>query len=179
MSTSATGVCTWHLPIPVLSVITPTLVGPTVWGKLCSSARRLHTRTHLSSVLKTNQDSSLKTTFCQFVTFHIAQTLHHCRRSRRYSSAKERVRKGRLDFRFASARRLEIVFITTAIPTSAFIVERITVGSTSACRTILRSSVLVVFLVALHFFCVHGSQHFLCHTPNDPPDQPQSALTSL
>ncbi|GFT55840.1 uncharacterized protein TNCV_566991 [Trichonephila clavipes] len=31
---------------------------------------------------------------------------------------------------------------------SARIVERVTVGSTSACRTILRSSLLVVFLVA-------------------------------
>ncbi|GFX61927.1 uncharacterized protein TNCV_3777381 [Trichonephila clavipes] len=34
------------------------------------------------------------------------------------------------------------------MPTSARIVERVTVGSTSACRTILRSSLLVVFLVA-------------------------------
>ncbi|GFX97310.1 uncharacterized protein TNCV_1076811 [Trichonephila clavipes] len=32
--------------------------------------------------------------------------------------------------------------------TSARIVDRVTVGSTSACRTILRSSLLVVFLVA-------------------------------
>ncbi|GFX08450.1 uncharacterized protein TNCV_3269391 [Trichonephila clavipes] len=31
---------------------------------------------------------------------------------------------------------------------SAHIVERVTVGSTSACRTILRSSLLVVFLIA-------------------------------
>ncbi|GFS62688.1 uncharacterized protein TNCV_3737291 [Trichonephila clavipes] len=34
------------------------------------------------------------------------------------------------------------------MPTSAIIVERVTAGSTSACRTILRSSHLVVFLVA-------------------------------
>ncbi|GFU58254.1 uncharacterized protein TNCV_2886421 [Trichonephila clavipes] len=34
------------------------------------------------------------------------------------------------------------------MPTSARIVERVIVGSTSACRTILRSSLLVVFLVA-------------------------------
>ncbi|GFX16653.1 uncharacterized protein TNCV_24241 [Trichonephila clavipes] len=57
-------------------------------------------------------------------------------------------RKGRLDLRFASARCLEIVCGTIATPTSARIVERVTVGSTSACRTILRSSLLVVFLVA-------------------------------
>ncbi|GFX90800.1 uncharacterized protein TNCV_3166311 [Trichonephila clavipes] len=37
-----------------------------------------------------------------------------------------------------------------ATSTSARIVERVTVGSTSACRTILRSSLLVAFLVAPH-----------------------------
>ncbi|GFW72142.1 uncharacterized protein TNCV_4790291 [Trichonephila clavipes] len=42
----------------------------------------------------------------------------------------------------------EIVCETIATPTSARIVERVTVRSTSACRTILRSSHLVVFLVA-------------------------------
>ncbi|GFW97914.1 uncharacterized protein TNCV_1426771 [Trichonephila clavipes] len=57
-------------------------------------------------------------------------------------------RKGRLDLRFASARCLEIVCGTIATPTSARIVERVTVRSTSACSTILRSSLLVVFLVA-------------------------------
>ncbi|GFS54924.1 uncharacterized protein TNCV_3576341 [Trichonephila clavipes] len=35
-----------------------------------------------------------------------------------------------------------------ATPTSARIVDRVTAGSTSACRAILHSSVLVVFLVA-------------------------------
>ncbi|GFT22093.1 uncharacterized protein TNCV_3271481 [Trichonephila clavipes] len=57
-------------------------------------------------------------------------------------------RKGRLDLKFAPARRLQIVCGTIATPTSARIVERVTVESTSACRTILRSSLLVVFLVA-------------------------------
>ncbi|GFV58356.1 uncharacterized protein TNCV_40591 [Trichonephila clavipes] len=50
--------------------------------------------------------------------------------------------------RFASARCLEIVCGTIATPTSARIVERVTVGSTSACRTILRFFLLVVVLVA-------------------------------
>ncbi|GFW89228.1 uncharacterized protein TNCV_2686611 [Trichonephila clavipes] len=57
-------------------------------------------------------------------------------------------RKGRLDLRFASARCLEIVCGTITTTTSARIVERVTVGSISACLTILRSSFLVVFLVA-------------------------------
>ncbi|GFT25302.1 uncharacterized protein TNCV_181521 [Trichonephila clavipes] len=63
---------------------------------------------------------------------------------------------------------LEIVCGTIATPTSAHIVERVTVGSTSACRTILRSSLLMVFLVApVPVFRawvpsrVHCSQQFL------------------
>ncbi|GFY17162.1 uncharacterized protein TNCV_1089381 [Trichonephila clavipes] len=88
----------------------------------------LHTRTRLSSVPKTNRDSSLNTTFCQSVTFHIDLAWHHCRRSCRCSGVKGSARKGRLDLRFASARCLEIVFRTIATPTTARIVERVTVG---------------------------------------------------
>ncbi|GFX10203.1 uncharacterized protein TNCV_1866011 [Trichonephila clavipes] len=43
---------------------------------------------------------------------------------------------------------LEIVCGTIATPASARIVKRVTVGFTSACRTIPRYSLLVVFLVA-------------------------------
>ncbi|GFW35074.1 uncharacterized protein TNCV_5066401 [Trichonephila clavipes] len=49
------------------------------------------------------------------------------------SGIKGSARKGRLDLRFASARCLEIVCGTFATPTSARIVERVTVGFTSAC----------------------------------------------
>ncbi|GFX85499.1 uncharacterized protein TNCV_3716711 [Trichonephila clavipes] len=77
--------------------------------------------------------------------FHIDLAWHHCRRSCRCFGVKGSARKGRLDLRFPSARCLEIVYGTIATPTSARIVERVTVGSTSACRTILRSSLLVVF----------------------------------
>ncbi|GFU71711.1 uncharacterized protein TNCV_4412851 [Trichonephila clavipes] len=69
--------------------------------------------------------------------------------------------------RFASARCLEIFCGTIATPTSARIVVRVTVGSTSACRTILRSSLLVVFLVSPDpvfrtwaLYRVHCSQQF-------------------
>ncbi|GFW00324.1 uncharacterized protein TNCV_4355211 [Trichonephila clavipes] len=62
---------------------------------------------------------------------------HHCRRSCRCSGVKGSARKRRLDLRFASARCLEIVCGTIATPMSARIVERLTVGSTSACHTIL------------------------------------------
>ncbi|GFW35403.1 uncharacterized protein TNCV_2612021 [Trichonephila clavipes] len=78
---------------------------------------------------------------------------------------------------------LEIVCGTVATPTSARIVERVTVGSTSACHTILLSSLLVAFLVAPDpVFCawvpsrvVHCSRH----TPNDLPGQQHGASTSL
>ncbi|GFV88233.1 integrase catalytic domain-containing protein, partial [Trichonephila clavipes] len=63
---------------------------------------------------------------------------------------------------------MESVCGTIDTPTSARIVERVTVGSTSACRTILRSSLLVVFLVtpdpvfrAWVPSHVHCSQQFL------------------
>ncbi|GFX05715.1 uncharacterized protein TNCV_3198321 [Trichonephila clavipes] len=74
---------------------------------------------------------------------HLGKVLHGVEEYHQRSA-----RKGCLDLRFASARCLEIVCGTIATPTSARIVERISVGSTSACRTILRSSLLVVFLVA-------------------------------
>ena len=135
---------------------------------------------------QTIRDSSLKTTFRQSVAFHIARAWYHCRRSRRCSGCKGRARKGCLDFRFAFARHLEIVFVTTATPTSAFIVKQVTVGSTSACRTILRSSLFVVLLVAPDPIPrtwvpsrVYSYQHFLRHTMNDLPGRPYGALTSL
>ncbi|GFV39710.1 uncharacterized protein TNCV_3904651 [Trichonephila clavipes] len=116
---------------------------------------------------QTNRDSSLNT-FYQSVTFHIDLAWHHCRRSCRCSGVKGSARKGRLYLRFASARCLEIVCGTIATPTSARIVERVTVGSTSACCTIIRSSLLVVFLVtpdpAFRAWVpsrVHFSQQFL------------------
>ncbi|GFV58218.1 uncharacterized protein TNCV_3434011 [Trichonephila clavipes] len=130
--------------------------------------RHLHIRTWLSSFPKANRDSSLNTTFCQSGTFHIDLAWHHYRRSCSCSYVKVSARKGCLDLRFASARCLEIVCGTIVTPTSARIVERVTVGSASACRTILRSSLLVVFLVApdpvFHAWVpsrVHYSQQFL------------------
>ncbi|GFX80835.1 uncharacterized protein TNCV_3215831 [Trichonephila clavipes] len=91
----------------------------TVWGQLYRSPGRLHTRTRLSSVPKTNRDSSLNITFCQSVTFHFDLAWHHCRRSCRCSGVKGSARKGRLDLRFASARCLEIVCGTIATPMSS------------------------------------------------------------
>ncbi|GFW32745.1 uncharacterized protein TNCV_3679931 [Trichonephila clavipes] len=72
---------------------------------------------------------------------------HYTRSSCRCSGVKGSARKWRLELRFASARCLEIVCGIIATPTSARIVERVTVGSPRACRAILRSPLLVVFLV--------------------------------
>ncbi|GFY34075.1 uncharacterized protein TNCV_4982781 [Trichonephila clavipes] len=138
------------------------------WGGSYRSPGRLHTRTRLSSIPKTIRDLSLNTTLCQSVTFHIDLAWLHCRRSCRCSGVKGSARKGRLHLRFASTRCLEIVYGTIATPTAARIVQRVTVGTTSACRKILRSSLLVVFLVAadpVFRACVsshvHCSQQFL------------------
>ncbi|GFV19727.1 uncharacterized protein TNCV_479531 [Trichonephila clavipes] len=128
-------------------------------GKVLHGVEEYHQRTvgplrappHPYTVIicpKTNRDSSLNTTFCQSGTFHIDLAWHHCRRSCRCSGVKGSARNGRLDLKFASERCLEILSGTIATPTSARIVERVTVGSTCACSTILRSSLLVVFLVA-------------------------------
>ncbi|GFT38571.1 uncharacterized protein TNCV_4948911 [Trichonephila clavipes] len=102
------------------------------------------------------------------VTFHNDLAWHHCRRSCRCTGVKGSTRKGRLDLTFASARSLEIVCGTIATPTTTRIVKRVIVGSRSACRTILRSSLLVVLLVAPDPifrawvpFRVHCSEQFL------------------
>ncbi|GFY10569.1 15-hydroxyprostaglandin dehydrogenase [Trichonephila clavipes] len=63
---------------------------------------------------------------------HLGKVLHWIEEYHQRSA-----RKGCLDLRFACARCLEIVCGTIATPASARIVERVTVRSTSACRTIL------------------------------------------
>ncbi|GFV47442.1 uncharacterized protein TNCV_4830981 [Trichonephila clavipes] len=139
-----------------------------VWGELYRSPGCLHTCTRLSSIPKTNRDSSLNTTFCQSVIFRIDLAWHYCRRGFRRFCVKGSARKGHFDLSFASARCLEIVCGTIVTPASARIVERVTVGSTSARRTILRSSLHVVFLIATALVFrawvpsrVHCSQQFL------------------
>ncbi|GFV72328.1 uncharacterized protein TNCV_637901 [Trichonephila clavipes] len=52
-----------------------------------------------------------------------------------------------LGFKICFSKVSGICLWNNCTTTSARIVERVTVGSTSACRTILRSSLLVVFLV--------------------------------
>ncbi|GFX21925.1 uncharacterized protein TNCV_2312021 [Trichonephila clavipes] len=108
---------------------------------------------------------------------HLGMVLHGVEEyhQRKFGPLRECTERA-LGLRFASARCLEIVCGTIAMPTSARIVERVTVGSTSACRTILRSSLLVVFLVvpdpvfrAWVPSRVHCSQQFLtAHSERSP-----------
>ena len=68
--------------------------------------------------------SYLRKLFCP--SFHIAR--HHCRLSFRCSGVKRSARKWRMDLRFASARDLEIIFVTSTTPYVCFYSE------TSHCR---------------------------------------------
>ncbi|GBM44572.1 hypothetical protein AVEN_250552-1 [Araneus ventricosus] len=81
---------------------------------------------------------------------------------------------------------MEIVCGTTGIPTSDCILQRVTVGSTSACRKILGSFRFVVFLVAQTPYAARGHHlastapnMFQLHTPNDRPGAQHGASTSL
>ncbi|GFY18038.1 uncharacterized protein TNCV_3385291 [Trichonephila clavipes] len=82
------------------------------------------------------------------MTFHIDLTWHHSRRSCRCTGVKGSARKGYLDLRFAFFKVSGNYLWNNCYAYVCRIVERVTVWSTSACRTILRSSLLVVFLVA-------------------------------
>ncbi|GFU25059.1 uncharacterized protein TNCV_568141 [Trichonephila clavipes] len=136
--------------------------------------------------LSPNRDSSLNTNFCQYVTFHIDLTWHHCRRSCRCSGVKGIARKGRLDLRFASERCLEIACGTIATPTSARIVERVT-GSPQVLST--RSfdplsswsswSLQTRFSARGYLLVSTAPNNFELHTPNDPPGQQDCASTRL
>ncbi|GFV54761.1 uncharacterized protein TNCV_3844801 [Trichonephila clavipes] len=92
-----------------------------------------------------HSNTSRNTTFCLSVTFHIDLAWYHCRRSCRCSGVKGSARKRCLDLRFASARCLEIVCGTIATPTSVRSYRSTSYCGVSASRTILQSSLLVVF----------------------------------
>ncbi|GFS65119.1 uncharacterized protein TNCV_204281 [Trichonephila clavipes] len=127
-----------------------------------------------------------KHNLCQSVTFHIDLAWNPCRCSCRCSGVKGSARKGRLDLKFASARGLEIVCGTVARPTSARIVERVTVGpQVLATRSFDPLSTWSSWWFQARF-SARGyllvstvPNNFLRHTPNDPPGQQHGASTSL
>ncbi|GFY05007.1 uncharacterized protein TNCV_561391 [Trichonephila clavipes] len=73
---------------------------------------------------------------------------HHCRRSCRCSGVKGSARKGPLDFKICFCKVSKYCLWNNCYTYVCSYRERVTVGCTKACRTILRSSLLVVFLVA-------------------------------
>ncbi|GFX72945.1 hypothetical protein TNCV_1752511 [Trichonephila clavipes] len=81
---------------------------------------------------------------------------------------------------------LEIVCGTIAKSTSARIVERVTVGFTNACRTILRSfsswsswSLQTRYFHAWVTSVSTAPKQYLTAHPNDPPGEQHGASTSL
>ncbi|GFV86763.1 uncharacterized protein TNCV_3964931 [Trichonephila clavipes] len=80
------------------------------------SPRDLHTRTRLSSLLKLNLDSSLKTTWLHSaaVLFHRAR--HHSKRRRRWVGVKGSTRNRCRDPKCPSARCLRMVREDTGAP---------------------------------------------------------------
>ncbi|GFW77712.1 uncharacterized protein TNCV_134031 [Trichonephila clavipes] len=61
------------------------------------SPRGLHTRTRLSSLLRWNLDSSLKTAWFHSVAVQFSRARHHCKRRRQGVGIKGRTRNGRRD----------------------------------------------------------------------------------
>ncbi|GFS81681.1 uncharacterized protein TNCV_2706351 [Trichonephila clavipes] len=73
------------------------------------SPRGLHTRTRLSSLLRLNLDSSLKTTWFHSAAVHFPRARHHSKRRRQWVGVKSSTSNGRRDPKYPSARRLRMV----------------------------------------------------------------------
>ncbi|GFW47773.1 uncharacterized protein TNCV_2829611 [Trichonephila clavipes] len=69
----------------------------------------LHTRTRLSSLLRLNLDSALKTTWFHSAAVQFPRAWHHSERRRRWVDFKGSTRNGRHDTKCPSARHLRMV----------------------------------------------------------------------
>ncbi|GFV01469.1 uncharacterized protein TNCV_2960631 [Trichonephila clavipes] len=76
---------------------------------LRSSPRGLHTRTRLSSLLRLNLDSLLKTTWFHSAAVQFPRAHHSSKRRRRWMVVKGSIRKGHRDPKCLSARRFRMV----------------------------------------------------------------------
>ncbi|GFW98100.1 uncharacterized protein TNCV_2491561 [Trichonephila clavipes] len=83
------------------------------------SPRSLHTRTRLSSLLRLNLDSSLKTTWFHSAAFQFPRTRHHSKRRLLWVGVKGSPRNGRRDPKCPSARRLRMVREDTGPPSES------------------------------------------------------------
>ncbi|GFY08424.1 uncharacterized protein TNCV_1358291 [Trichonephila clavipes] len=136
------------------------------------SPRGLHTRTRLSSLLRLNLDSSLKTTWFHSAAVQFPRARHHSKWKRRWVGIKGSTRNGHHDSKCPSAMRLHMVREDTRAPsedaTCAWMVADEAVICTRAFLTMWRSSRLLVCLGRLEpgfhvndISWIHWSQHLL------------------
>ncbi|GFX20086.1 uncharacterized protein TNCV_1436461 [Trichonephila clavipes] len=86
-----------------------------------SSPRGLHTRTQLSSLLRLNLDSSLKTTWLHSAAIQFPRARPHSKQRRRWVGVKGSTRNGRRDTTCPSARHLRMVREDTGAPSEGAI----------------------------------------------------------
>ncbi|GFT66257.1 uncharacterized protein TNCV_650831 [Trichonephila clavipes] len=80
------------------------------------SPRGLHTRTRLSSLLRLNLDSSIKTNCFHSIAVQFPRAWCHSKRRRRWVGVKGSTRNGRRDSKCPSARCLRMVREDTGAP---------------------------------------------------------------
>ncbi|GFW19387.1 uncharacterized protein TNCV_1602811 [Trichonephila clavipes] len=78
-------------------------------AELRRSLRGLHTRTRLSSLLRLNLDSSLKTTWFHSAANQFPRPWHHSKRRRQWVGVKGTTRNERREPKCPSARRLRMI----------------------------------------------------------------------
>ncbi|GFW52192.1 uncharacterized protein TNCV_2426391 [Trichonephila clavipes] len=146
---------------PVDEAIAPHIITPAV-GAVCHckvktglrhSPRGLHAQTRLSSMLRLNLDSSLKTTWFHSAAVQFPRAWHYSKRRHRWVNIKGSTRHGRHDPIRPSARRLRMVREDTGAPsagaTCAWMAADEAVGCTRAFLTMWRSSRRLVCRVIL------------------------------
>ncbi|GFU66151.1 uncharacterized protein TNCV_2858241 [Trichonephila clavipes] len=136
----------------VLQEMAPHTITPTVGAVhrckakagLRRSPRDLHTRIRLSSLLRLNLDSSLKTTWFHSAAVQFSRKRHHSKRRSRWVGVKGSTRNGCRDLKCPSARRLRMVRENTGASnegaTRAWMVADEAVGCTRAFFTMWWSS---------------------------------------
>ncbi|GFU43172.1 uncharacterized protein TNCV_3775441 [Trichonephila clavipes] len=90
-------------------------------AELRRSPRGLHTRTRLSSLLRLNMDSPLRTTWFHFAAVQFLRARHHSKQRSHWKSVKGSIRTGRRDPKYPSARRLHMVLEDTGAPSEGSI----------------------------------------------------------
>ncbi|GFX23376.1 uncharacterized protein TNCV_4936911 [Trichonephila clavipes] len=80
------------------------------------SPRGLHTQTRLSSLLRLNLDSLLKTTWFHSAAVQFPRARHHFKRRRRWAGFKGSTRNRHRDLKCPSARRLRMIRKDTGAP---------------------------------------------------------------